>query len=173
MEKNSKETFMNGDHFFRILKSLVDVNQTVKVDFRGKRYKDQWFPTIIHWITDAVEQRNKDEKEFPREHRRGETDLQEEFVSVAQENQKHIEPAASTHGPPPAPQPLCSECGNEREPPMAWPNDPIERIHIVFSSPIKRTHIIRNSLAYNDEQVFLGEYEGQRTSMHTIANIAL
>ncbi|KAJ8426892.1 hypothetical protein Cgig2_005271 [Carnegiea gigantea] len=74
---------MNGNCFFIILKSLVDVNQIANYDwcafllkclndtFRGKRCKDRWFPTAIHWTTDAVEQRNKDGKEFPGEYGRG------------------------------------------------------------------------------------------------------
>ncbi|KAJ8432427.1 hypothetical protein Cgig2_016057 [Carnegiea gigantea] len=172
---------MNGDAFFRILKSLVDVNQIVKynwcafllrclndtvvewkqnrtryfrgpllflmlfyldrVEFRGKRCKDRWFPTAIHWTTDAVEQRNKDEKEFPGEYgrgktidridyqliiREGETHLHEEFTSLARDSQKHTGPAALTPCPPPAPRPPCSKCGREREPPLAGPNDSIE-----------------------------------------------
>ena len=91
--------------------------------------------------TNTVEQRNKDEKEFPGEYgrgktieridyrsiiREGETDLQKECASVAQENQKHTDPAASTYGPPPAPQPHCAKCGSERGPSIAGPNDPIE-----------------------------------------------
>ncbi|KAJ8451709.1 hypothetical protein Cgig2_018343 [Carnegiea gigantea] len=150
---------MNGDCFFRILKSLVDVNEIVKynwcafllqclndtvvewkqnhtryfrgpllflmlfyldrVEFRGKRCKDRWFPTAIHWTIDAVEQ---DEKEFPE----SETHLHEEFASLARDNQKHTDPAALNPCPPPAPQPPCSECGRERESPLAEPNDPIE-----------------------------------------------
>ncbi|KAJ8440091.1 hypothetical protein Cgig2_025290 [Carnegiea gigantea] len=152
----------NGDCFFRILKSLVDVNQIVKynwcafllqclndtlfyldrVEFRGKRCKDRWFPMAIHWTTDAVEQRNEDEKEFSGEYgrgktidridylsiiREGETYLHEEFASLARENQKHTDPAASTHGSLPAPQPPCSECGREREPQLVGLNDPIEK----------------------------------------------
>ena len=80
-----------------------------RVEFRGKRLKDRWFPTAIHWTTDAVEQRNKDEKEFPGEYgrgktidridyqsiiREGETHLHEEFASLARDNQKHTDPAA-------------------------------------------------------------------------------
>ncbi|KAJ8425783.1 hypothetical protein Cgig2_020921 [Carnegiea gigantea] len=64
---------MNGYHFFRILKLLVDVYQIASynwcafllVEFKGKR--------SIYRTTDAVEQRNKDEKEFPREHGRAKT----------------------------------------------------------------------------------------------------
>jgi len=112
-----------------------------RVEFRGKRLKDRWFPTAIHWTTNAVEKRNKDEKQFPGEYRRGKTidridyqsiihegesDLHEELVSMAQKNQKCTEPPASTDGPQPVPQPPCSECGREREPPIARPNDPIE-----------------------------------------------
>ena len=33
--------------------------------------------------------------------------------------------SASTHGPPPAPQPSWSECGTERETPIAAPNNRI------------------------------------------------
>ncbi|KAJ8436059.1 LOW QUALITY PROTEIN: hypothetical protein Cgig2_017527 [Carnegiea gigantea] len=40
------------------------------VEFREKRCKDRWFPTIIHWTTYIVKQRNKDEREFRREHGR-------------------------------------------------------------------------------------------------------
>ncbi|KAJ8434394.1 hypothetical protein Cgig2_014241 [Carnegiea gigantea] len=293
---------MNDDCFFRILKSLVDVNEIVKynwcafllqclndtvvkwkqnrtryfrgplmflmlfyldrVEFRGKRCKDRWFPTARHWTIDAVEQRNKDEKEFPGEYGRGktidrinyqsiiresETHLHEEFASLARDNQKHTDRAALTPCPPPAPRPPCSECGREREPPLAGPNDPIEVIsHIAhgytniqkcpnevethgltqdehffndpaffdaylkmeavalkhyqhrtpidytppifdlgiplsperrtpttISSSIKGTPIISSSPAYNDEQVCLGESEGQHTSINAIADIAL
>ncbi|KAJ8443038.1 LOW QUALITY PROTEIN: hypothetical protein Cgig2_030241 [Carnegiea gigantea] len=130
---------MNGDCFFRILKSLVDVNQIVKVEFRGKRRKDRWFPMAIHWIIDAVEQRNEDEKEFPREYGRGKTIDRIDYQSIIREGirkrgirkPKAHRPVASTHGPPLAPQPLCSECGSEREPPMAGPNDPIEDEHFL------------------------------------------
>ncbi|KAJ8423136.1 hypothetical protein Cgig2_011757 [Carnegiea gigantea] len=112
-----------------------------RVEFRGKRCKDRWFPMAIHWTTDAVEQRNEDEKEFSGEYgrgktidridylsiiREGETYLHEEFASLARENQKHTDPAASTHGSLPAPQPPCSECGREREPQLVGLNDPIE-----------------------------------------------
>jgi len=73
---------------------------------------------VIHWTTDAIEQRNIDKKEFPGEYGRGKTidrigyqsiihkdktNLQEEFAGMARENQKHTDPAASIHGPPPAP----------------------------------------------------------------------
>ncbi|KAJ8419908.1 hypothetical protein Cgig2_015080 [Carnegiea gigantea] len=173
-----------------ILKSLVDVKQIVKynlVDFRGKRCKDQWFPTAIHWTTDAIEQRNKDEKESIV--REGETKLQEEFVSVARETQKRTNLDASIHGSLPAPYPPCSKYGSEREPPMARPNDLIEDEHflndpgffdaylktkvIMLKSPIKRTNTRSSSPAYDEEQVSLGECEGQHTSMHDIENIAL
>ncbi|KAJ8436051.1 hypothetical protein Cgig2_017519 [Carnegiea gigantea] len=46
---------MNNDYFFRTLKL-------------EKRCKDRWFLATIHWTTDVVKQRNKDEKEFCREH---------------------------------------------------------------------------------------------------------
>ena len=96
---------------------------------------------VIHWTTDAIEQRNIDKKEFPGEYGRGKTidrigyqsiihkdktNLQEEFAGMARENQKHTDPVASTHDSLPAPQPLCSECGRERETQLAGPNDPIE-----------------------------------------------
>ncbi|KAJ8446933.1 hypothetical protein Cgig2_026431 [Carnegiea gigantea] len=260
---------MNGDCFFRILKSLVDVNEIVKynwcafllqclndtdvptkiyscyelqlfyldrVEFRGKRCKDRWFPTAIHWTIDTVEQRNNNEKEFPGEYgrgktidrinyqsiiREGETHLHEEFASLARDNQKHTDPAALTPYPPPAPRLPCSEYGREREPPLAGPNDPIEDEHFfndpaffdaylkmeavalkhyqhrtpmdytsptfdlgiplsperrtptTISSPIKGTPIISSSPAYNDEQVCLGESEGQHTSINAIVDIAL
>ncbi|KAJ8436058.1 hypothetical protein Cgig2_017526 [Carnegiea gigantea] len=72
---------VDGGYFFRTLKLLMDVNQIPEynwgayllfhgVEFREKRCKDRWFPTTIHWITDAVKQRSKDEKEFRREHGR-------------------------------------------------------------------------------------------------------
>jgi len=52
--------------------------------------------------------------------------LHEELATMARKNQKCTEPPASTDGPQPVPQPSCSECGREREPPIAGPNDPIE-----------------------------------------------
>ena len=112
-----------------------------RVEFRGKRFKDRWFPTAIHWTTNAVEKRNKDEKQFPGEYgrgktidkvdyqsiiREGESDLHEELATMAQKNQKRTEPSASIDGPQPVPQPPCSECGREREPLIAGPNEPIE-----------------------------------------------
>jgi len=42
-----------------------------KVEFRGKRCKGLWFPTVMHWTTCIVKQKNKDEKEFPGEYGRG------------------------------------------------------------------------------------------------------
>ncbi|KAJ8426040.1 hypothetical protein Cgig2_021398 [Carnegiea gigantea] len=155
---------MSGDCFFRILKSLVDVNQIVKYNWcafllqylndtvvEWKQNCTRYFrgPLLFLMTTDAVEQRNEDEKEFPREYGRGktidridhqsiisegETDLHKEFASVARENQKHTDLAASTHDRLPAPQPPCSECGSEREPQIAGPNDLIEDEHF-FNDP--------------------------------------
>ncbi|KAJ8435900.1 hypothetical protein Cgig2_010257 [Carnegiea gigantea] len=160
----------------------------------------------------------------------GETDLQEEFTSMALENQKHIDPATSTYGPPPAPEPHCSECRvishiahgrtnihkclNEVEThglthderffndleffdaylkmeaivlkhghrrtiidytpstfDLGIPLSCERIIHVGISSPIKRTHTISSSPAYNKEQVCLGESEGQHTSMHAIPTL--
>ena len=39
--------------------------------FKGNRCKDRWFPTVIHWATDANEQMNDDELEFLRVYGRG------------------------------------------------------------------------------------------------------
>ena len=112
-----------------------------RVKFRGKRCNDWWFPTRIRWITTATEQRNKDEIEFPGEHRRGkaidrvdyhkiihesEIELQRKSTHMVQENHVHTEPSASTHGSPPAPKEPCQQCGSKREPPIGGPNDPIE-----------------------------------------------
>ncbi|KAJ8439024.1 LOW QUALITY PROTEIN: hypothetical protein Cgig2_028470 [Carnegiea gigantea] len=200
---------INGDYFFGVLKSLVDVDQIVKynwcafllqclndtvaewkqnstryfrgsllVEFRGKRCKDRWFFIATNWITNAVEQRNKDEKEFPREYgrgktieridyqsiiREGETNLQEEFASVAQENQKHTDPVASTYGPAPAPEPHCSKFGSERGPSMAGPNDPTEVIsHIAHgstniqkcSNEVKTHGLTQHDHFFNDPEFF-------------------
>jgi len=119
------------------------------VEFRGEWCKDQWFPIAIYWITDAVEQRNNDEKELPVEYGSGkiidrvdyqisihviEIDLQAKSAHSAQENQEHTEPSASTHGPFAKPWAMglrltpklwCLECGSERESPIAGPNEPI------------------------------------------------
>ncbi|KAJ8435402.1 hypothetical protein Cgig2_009653 [Carnegiea gigantea] len=228
--KQNRTRYFRGPLLFLMLFYLD------RLEFRGKRRKDRWFPMAMHWTTYAIEQRNKDEKEFSGEYGRGktihridyqsivhegETHLHEEFASLARENQKHTDPAALTHGPPPASRPPCSECGREREPPSAGPNDPIENEHFfndptffdaylkmevvalkhyqhrtpidytpptfdlgnpfspkwrtptTISSPIKGTPIISSSPAYNDEQVCLGESEGQHTSIHAIADIAL
>ncbi|KAJ8430388.1 LOW QUALITY PROTEIN: hypothetical protein Cgig2_032127 [Carnegiea gigantea] len=48
-----------------------------------------------------------------------------------------------------------------------------QRIHTVINFPIKRTNTISSSPACNEEQVSLGEYEGQYTSMQYIAHITL
>ncbi|KAJ8426863.1 hypothetical protein Cgig2_008658 [Carnegiea gigantea] len=152
---------MNGDCFFRILNSLVDVNQIVEYNWcafllqclndtvvEWKQNRTRYFrgPLLFLMTTGAVEQRNKDEKEFLGEYERGktidridyqsiiregETHLHEEFASLARENQKHTDPAALTPCPPPAPRPPCSECGREREPPLAGPNDPIEQRFLI------------------------------------------
>jgi len=46
-------------------------------------------------------------------------------------------------------------------------------IPTAISSPIKGIPTISSSPTYNYEQVCLGESEGQHTSMHAIADIAL
>ena len=50
---------------------------------------------------------------------------------------------------------------------------PEKRIPTTISFPIKGTHTISNSPAYKDEQVCLGESEGQHASMHAISAITL
>ncbi|KAJ8436047.1 hypothetical protein Cgig2_017515 [Carnegiea gigantea] len=84
---------------------------------------------------------NKDEKEFPKEHRKGreinteeyqkiiherEIELHTKSTPMAPENEAHTEPLASTHGSPPAPNEASVACGSEREPPIGGPSDLIE-----------------------------------------------
>ncbi|KAJ8433826.1 hypothetical protein Cgig2_028143 [Carnegiea gigantea] len=57
----------------------------LRVKFRGKRCKDQWFPTTINWTIGIVEQRNKDEREFPGEYGRGETIDRIDYVKIVHE----------------------------------------------------------------------------------------
>ncbi|KAJ8436053.1 hypothetical protein Cgig2_017521 [Carnegiea gigantea] len=90
-----------------------EYTKLLKVHFRGKRCEDRWF--LI--ITDPVEQRNKREYEFPRDHRRGkiidrvdyqmiidesEIELQMKLACIAQENQAYTKTSTSTCNPPPA-----------------------------------------------------------------------
>ncbi|KAJ8436041.1 hypothetical protein Cgig2_017509 [Carnegiea gigantea] len=136
---------MNGDCFFTILKLLIDVN---KISIYN------WHACLLQCLNDIVVQwaqnqcryfrgppLNKAEKEFPREHGRGKTidmidyqeiiyesenELQTKVTHMAQENQAHNEPSASTHGSSLAPEQPCLECGSKREPQIVGPNDPIE-----------------------------------------------
>jgi len=58
-----------------------------RVEFRGKRCKDRWFPIAIHWTTNASEQRNKDKKEFPKEYGRGKTIDNIDYQSIIREDE--------------------------------------------------------------------------------------
>ncbi|KAJ8441636.1 hypothetical protein Cgig2_025803 [Carnegiea gigantea] len=180
-----------------------------RVEFRGKRCKDRWFPTTMHWATNAVEQRIKDEKEFP------ELTINQSFVKVkltckmncqAWHEKQHTEPSTSIHGPPLVPQHhvqnvedghffidpdffnayLKMEAVALKHYQHRTPIDytlptfdirislsPKQRIPIAISSPIKGTHTISSSPAYNDAQVCLGESEGQHTSIQAITDITL
>ncbi|KAJ8433831.1 LOW QUALITY PROTEIN: hypothetical protein Cgig2_028148 [Carnegiea gigantea] len=87
-----------------------------RVEFRGKRCNDRWFPTAIHWTTHLVKQRNKNKNEI---------ELQFKSAHMAPENQVHTKPSASTHCSPLAPEQPCLECDSEREPPIVGETDPI------------------------------------------------
>ncbi|KAJ8433834.1 hypothetical protein Cgig2_028151 [Carnegiea gigantea] len=91
------------------------------VEFRGKRCKDRWFPTAIHWTTDTFEERNKAEKygrgkivitiDYQKIIHKSEIKLQTSSTHLAQENQAHTARSASTHGSLPAHEQPCPECG--------------------------------------------------------------
>ena len=109
-----------------------------RVEFSGKRCQDGWFPMAMHWATNTLEARNKAEKVFPGQYGRGkiivtvdcqkiihesEIKLQAQSTHLAQENQACTERSASNHGSLLAPKQPYLECGSEREPPTAEPND--------------------------------------------------
>ncbi|KAJ8433827.1 hypothetical protein Cgig2_028144 [Carnegiea gigantea] len=57
----------------------------LQVEFRGKRSKDQWFPTAIHWATGTVEHRNEYEREFPEGYGRRETIDRIDYMKIIHE----------------------------------------------------------------------------------------
>ncbi|KAJ8433847.1 hypothetical protein Cgig2_028164 [Carnegiea gigantea] len=102
---------------------------------------DVCYLNTTHFTTGTVDKRNKDEKEFHGEYRRGkainrvdyktishesEINLQEKLTHMAPENQEHTKPSVSMNGPLPAPEQPCLECGSGRESLIAGPNDLIE-----------------------------------------------
>ena len=54
-----------------------------------------------------------------------ETDLQAKLAHMAQENQEHTKPSASTHGALLAPEQPCPHCASEKESPIIGPTDQI------------------------------------------------
>ncbi|KAJ8430472.1 hypothetical protein Cgig2_003054 [Carnegiea gigantea] len=186
MEKNSKETCV-----------IYISNMCYReVEFRGTRCRDRWFPIAINsTIVAGVPMRVWKGKTIDRIDNqtiihKGEANLQEELARMTRENQEHTEPSVSTHGPLLAPQPPCPKCGNEREHPLVWLNDPIKAMSLrhyqrrtpadytpstfdlgIPLSPERRIPTAISSPTYNDEQVCLGDSEGQCTSMHPIVDI--
>ncbi|KAJ8433833.1 LOW QUALITY PROTEIN: hypothetical protein Cgig2_028150 [Carnegiea gigantea] len=127
------EWTQNPSRYFRGLPLFCMISETLTNYFLN-------FPTVTHCMADAVEQRNKDEKEFLGEQGGGkiiymedcqkiihesEIGLQTKLAHMAPENQAHTEPSASTHGSLPTPEQPLLECCSEREPPIAGPNDPV------------------------------------------------
>ncbi|KAJ8436046.1 hypothetical protein Cgig2_017514 [Carnegiea gigantea] len=93
------------------------------IQLSEKRCKDRWFPATIHWTTDAVKQRNKEEKEFRGEHRRVLYLDRVELIGKRCKDQRF--PTAIHWTTDVVPKQPSVACGNEREP-LIVPDDPIE-----------------------------------------------
>ncbi|KAJ8433846.1 hypothetical protein Cgig2_028163 [Carnegiea gigantea] len=84
--------------------------------YRGKRCKDKWFPAMVHWTTDIVEQKNKDQYVFPGD----------EISTHGTRNLRAYRTFSINQWPSATLKQPCLECDSQRESLIAGPIDVIE-----------------------------------------------